>query len=177
MLVGSDPETLDPRYVVDSVGMRATRLVHAGLFRLDPDTLAPEPYAARTWRWLDPLTLRVELRDDVRFHSGAPLRSADVVATLRAFASPQVGSRHARVIEAIAGAEADGDHALVVHLSRTHGTLLTDLELPILRADQAMSPPAPEGTLDGLGPYAVGRLTRGDLLLEPADRRAARTSR
>jgi peptide/nickel transport system substrate-binding protein len=169
MLVSSDPETLDPRYVVDSVGMRATRLVHAGLFRLDPDTLAPEPYAARAWRWLDPLTLRVELRDDVRFHSGAPLRSADVVATLRAIASPQVGSRHARVIEAIAGAETDGDHALVVHLARAHGTLLTDLELPILRADQATSPPAPDGTLDGLGPYTVGRMARGDLLLEPAD--------
>jgi peptide/nickel transport system substrate-binding protein len=169
MLVSSDPETLDPRYVVDSVGMRATRLVHGGLVRLHPDTLAPEPYAARSWRWVDPLTLRIELREDVRFHSGAPLRAADVVATLRAFASPQVGSRHARIIETVAGAEAEGDHAVLVHLGHAHGTLLTDLELPILRADQAMSPPAPDGTLDGLGPYSVGRVARGDVLLEPAD--------
>ncbi len=169
MLVSSDPETLDPRYVVDSAGMRTTRLIHAGLVRLDPDTLAPEPYAAKAWRWLDPLTLRVELRDGVRFHSGAPLRAADVVATLRAIGSPQVASRHARVIEAIAGAETDGDHALVVHLAHAHGTLLTDLELPVLRADQAASPPAPDGTLDGLGPYAVARVERGDVLLAPAD--------
>ncbi|HEY3820866.1 MAG TPA: ABC transporter substrate-binding protein [Polyangiaceae bacterium] len=169
MLVSNDAETLDPRYVVDSVGMRATRLVHAGLVRLDPDTLAPVPYVARAWRWLDPLTLELDLRDDVRFHSGAPLRPADVVATLRAFASPAVASRHASVVAAIADAREAGPHAVVVRLSRPHGTLLTDLELPILRADQAASPPAPDGTLDGLGPYAVARVARGDLLLVPAD--------
>jgi len=167
--VGNDAETLDPRYAVDSVGLRATRLVHAGLVRLDPDTLAPVPYAAKGWRWRDPLTLEVTLRDDVRFHSGAPLRADDVVATLRAFASPAVGSRHASVIEAIAEARAEGDHVVVVRLARPHATLLTDLELPVLRADQAASPPAPDGSLDGLGPYAVARAARGDVLLAPAD--------
>jgi peptide/nickel transport system substrate-binding protein len=169
MLVANDAETLDPRYVTDSVGMRATRLVHAGLVRLDPDTLAPVPYLARSWRWLDPLTLEVDLRDDVRFHSGAPLRPADVVATLLAFASPAVASRHATVVAAIAEAHTSGEHQVVVRLAQPHGTLLTDLELPILREDEAASPPAPDGTLDGLGPYRVGHVARGDLLLLPAD--------
>jgi peptide/nickel transport system substrate-binding protein len=169
MLVMSDPETLDPRYVTDAVGMRATRLVHAGLVRLDPDTLAPTPYLARALRWLDPLTLEVDLREDVRFHSGAPLRAADVVATLQAFASPAVASRHASVVAAIADAREAGPYTVLVRLSRPHGTLLTDLELPILRADQAASPPAPDGTLDGLGPYTVARAARGDVLLVPAN--------
>ena len=169
MLVASDPETLDPRYVVDAVGMRATRLVHAGLVRLDPDTLAPRPYLARGWRWTDPLTLEVELRDDVRFHSGAPLRPADVVATLHAFGSPKVASRHAHVVAAIAEAREAGPHTVVVRLARPYATLLTDLELPILRADQAESPPDPGGGLDGLGPYAVARVAPGDVWLTPAD--------
>jgi peptide/nickel transport system substrate-binding protein len=169
MLVASDPETLDPRYVADSVGMRVTRLIHAGLVRLDPDTMAPRPYVAKSWRWRDPQTLEVELRTDVRFHSGAPVRPADVVATLAALASPQVASRHARVVEAIAGAESTGEHTVVVRLARPHGTLLTDLEVPILRADEASSPPAPDGTLDGLGPYTAARVARGDVLLVPAD--------
>jgi len=168
MLIANDPETLDPRYATDAVGLRTTRLVHAGLVRLDPDTLAPLPYLARGWRWLDPLTLEVELRADVRFHSGAPLRAQDVVATLQAFASPAVASRHASVVDAIAEAHEDGDHAVVVRLSRPHATLLTDLELPILRADQAASPPAPDGTLDGLGPYAIAHVVRGEVDLEPA---------
>lgn len=169
MIVASDPETLDPRYATDAVGLRATRLVHAGLVRLDPDTLAPRPYLARSWRWIDPLTLEVELRQEVRFHSGAPLHARDVVETLRAFASPAVASRHARVVEAIADACEDGDHAVIVRLARPHATLLTDLELPVLRADQAASPPAPDGSLDGLGPYTVARVERGDVLLAPAE--------
>jgi peptide/nickel transport system substrate-binding protein len=169
MMVANDPETLDPRYATDAVGLRTTRLVHAGLVRLDPETLAPRPYLAQSWHWLDPTTLAVELREDVRFHSGAPLRARDVVETLRALATPAVASRHARIVEAIAEAREDGDHAVVVRLARPHATLLTDLELPILRADQAASPPAPDGSLDGLGPYVVARVERGDVLLVPVD--------
>jgi len=169
MMITNDPETLDPRYATDAAGLRATRLVHAGLVRLDPDTLVPQPYLAHSWRWRDPMTLEVDLRSDVRFHSGAPLRAHDVVETLRAFASPAVASRHARVVEAIADARESGEHRVIVHLARPHATLLTDLELPILRADQATSPPAPDGSLDGLGPFQVARAERGDVLLVPAE--------
>jgi len=169
MLVANDPETLDPRYAVDAVGLRTTRLVHAGLVRLDPDTLAPVPYVARSWHWADPLTLEIELRDDVRFHSGAPVRPSDVVETLRAFASPAVASRHASVVDAIAEARENGEHGVIVRLARQHATLLTDLELPILRADQSSSPPSPAGGLDGLGPFVVARAGRGEVVLVPAD--------
>ncbi len=163
-----DVETFDPRYAIDSYSLRATRLVHAGLVRLDPDTLEPKPYLAKSWTWRDAMTLHVELRDDVRFHSGAPLRPEDVAATIEAFQSAQIASRFLRVVEAIARVEPDGPHAVNVILARPHATLLTDLEVPILRADQAMAKPDPDGALDGLGPFRVARSTRGDVLLEPA---------
>ncbi|MDP9149623.1 MAG: ABC transporter substrate-binding protein, partial [Myxococcota bacterium] len=161
MLVANDPETLDPRYATDAVGLRTTRLVHAGLVRLDPTSLEPRPYVARSWRWRDELTLEVSLREDVRFHSGALLSARDVVATLHAFASPEVASRHARIVEAIAEVRADGEHTVVIRLARPHATLLTDLELPILRADQAALPPSPQGLLDGLGPYSLTSVGQG----------------
>jgi peptide/nickel transport system substrate-binding protein len=163
--VPTDAETLDPRHATDAIALRATRLLHAGLVRLDPDTLEPKPYLAKSWRWDGPSTLRVELREDARFHSGAPLRSADVIATLHAFADPAVGSRHARIIEPIGDVAADGDHAVVIHLKHPHATLLTDLELPILRADEAASPPRPDGTLDGLGPFTLVRREPGEVEL------------
>jgi ABC-type transport system substrate-binding protein len=166
--VQQDIETFDPRYASDAYSLRATRLVHAGLVRLDPDTLEPRPYLAKSWTWTGPTTLHVELREDVRFHSGAPLTPADVAKTIEAFQSPEVGSRHLRIVEAIARVEADGAHAVNVVLARPHATLLTDLEVPILRADQAFAPPDPDGALDGLGPYRVARASRGDVLLEPA---------
>ncbi len=169
LLVPTDAETLDPRYATDAVAVRATRLLHAGLVRLDPSTLEPQPYLARSWRWIDERTLAVELRDDVRFHSGAPFRPDDVVATVRAFQSPEVGSRHARVVDAIGNVAPSGAHAVVFELRRAHATLLTDLELPILRADEAASPPRPEGSLDGLGPFVVSaRETGSSITLDPA---------
>lgn len=169
LLVSSDAETLDPRYVTDAVGMRVTRLVHAGIARLDPETLVPMPYVARSWRWHDDKTLEVTLREGVRFHGGSLLSSSDVVATLRAFASPAVASRHAGVVDAIASVEADGPSVVRITLRRPHATLLTDLELPILRADQAFLPPEPTGMLDGLGPYRVERWSQGEILLSPAE--------
>jgi peptide/nickel transport system substrate-binding protein len=168
ILVANDPETLDPRYATDAVGLRTTRLIHAGLTRLDPDTLAPIPYLAERWRWVDSRTLHVDLRTDLAFHSGAPFGSPDVVATLQAIASPRVASRQARVLDAIAEVRADGEHALIVRLARAHATLLTDLEVPILRRDQAAAPPAPKGTLDGLGPFTVRAVARGEVVLSPA---------
>jgi peptide/nickel transport system substrate-binding protein len=143
-----------------------TRLLHAGLFRLDPDDLSPQPYLARSASWLDDRTLRVELRDDVTFASGAPFTSDDVVATLRAYGTKAVASRLARVVEAIDDVRADGPHAVVVHLGEAHATLLTDLELPILRRDQAASAPAVEG-LDGLGPFVLAHREGGALDLAP----------
>ncbi len=168
MLVSTDAETLDPRHATDAVALRATRLLHAGLVRLDPETLEPRPYLAKEWTWLDARTLRIELRPGIRFHSGAPFTARDVSATIAAFASPQVGSRHARVVEAIRAIEVLSDHALLIHLHHPHATVLTDLEVPILRENEAFSAPRPDGSLDGLGPYFVARRAPGEIELAPA---------
>jgi peptide/nickel transport system substrate-binding protein len=83
-------------------------------------------------------------------------------------ASDRVASRHARVVDAIAEVREEGPHTLFVRLARPHATLLADLELPILRSDEAWSPPAPGGSLDGLGPYVVAGTDRGEVRLAPS---------
>jgi peptide/nickel transport system substrate-binding protein len=168
MLVTNDAETLDPRYVTDFVGMRTSRLLHAGLTRLD-DSLRPVPYLAASLEWEGPLTLHVTLRQGLHFHGGAAFTSEDVVATLHAFADPVVASRHVRSVEAIESVVADGPYDVRIVLRRAHATLLSDLDLPILRHDQAVGPPDPSGTrLDGMGPFELVRSERGDLLLHPS---------
>lgn len=164
-----DAETLDPRFVVDAVGMRISRLVHAGLFRLDPDTLEPVPYLAASYRFEDSRTLDVTLRGDVRFHSGAPLRAADVVATIEALRDPALHARAAHVVSAIDAVTALGEREVRIHLARPHATLLTDLEVPVLRADQARDSSIDGAALDGLGPYRVESARAGVVDLAPAD--------
>ena len=168
VLVTNDPETLDPRYVTDAVGMRASRLVHAGLTRQDA-TLHPVPYLASSFDWQDPWTLSVTLRSGLRFHSGAPFTAEDVVATIHAFASPVVASRHGSAVEAIASVVAVDPVTVRFVLRRPHATLFSDLDLPILRKDQAAGPPDPDGAvLDGLGPFEIDHASRGELVLRPA---------
>ncbi|HEY1955174.1 MAG TPA: ABC transporter substrate-binding protein [Polyangiaceae bacterium] len=169
VVVAQEAETIDPRFVIDAVGMRVSRLVHAGLFRLDPDSLEPVPYLAASYRFEDSRTLDVTLRTDVRFHSGAPFRAADVVATIDALRDPSVHARAAHVVSAIDRVEARGDHEVMIHMSRAHATLLTDLEVPILRADQARDVSIADADLDGLGPYRVSAMRAGVVDLEPAD--------
>jgi peptide/nickel transport system substrate-binding protein len=169
IVVGTDPETLDPRHTTDAMGLRVSRLVHAGLFRLDSDTLEPVHYVAAAHRWEDARTLVVDLRADVRFHSGKPVEAADVVASIEAIRSKTVASRHARIVEPIDSVTADGPLRVRFVLKRPHATLLSDLEMPILRADEALLGPHPLGDLDGCGPYTIGRAARGDVLLVPAE--------
>lgn len=169
ILVSSTAATLDPRYSTDAVAIRTTRLVHAGLIRLDPDTLAPIPYAARSFRFVDPLTLEVSLRDDVSFHSGHPLRPRDVCATIDALRDPKVASPHRAVVAKIERCEETGPREVRITLEGPHATLLTDLEVPILRADEASSPPRPDGALDGLGPFRITKTAHGLVELAPVD--------
>ncbi len=150
--MSTPPEVLDPRTAGDAISFRVTRLLHAGLFRLGDD-LAPRPYVAERYEWRDPHTLVVTLRHDVTFTSGQPVRAADVVATIKAFQAE--GSRQRRVVEAIGNVVVEADDRVRIELARPHGTLLSDLELPILRADQAREPARSDGTLDGLGPYVL----------------------
>jgi peptide/nickel transport system substrate-binding protein len=168
MLVAQDAESLDPRFTLDTVGLRVSRLVHAGLFRLDEGDLHPVAYVAKSFHFTSDRELVVELRDDVHFHSGRAVDASDVVATFRAIADPKVGSRHARIFEAIDHVDADGDRRVVFHLKRPHSTLLTDLEMPVLRADQAALPPADGLELDGLGPFKIASRREGEIVLEPA---------
>ena len=136
---------------------------------LDPNSLAPVPLLARSHRFVDETTLEIELKPRVRFHSGQPLRAADVCATLSALADPALGSPHRAVVRAIGSCTTLGDHKLRVRLAEPRATLLSDLEVPILRSDQARSPPQPNGELDGLGPYRALHAEPGEVVLEPAD--------
>ncbi len=168
-MIPTEIATLDPRFSTRGLDIKTTRLVHAGLVGLDPDTLAPIPLVASSWRFLDARTLELELKAGVRFHSGRPLVSSDVCATLAALADPALASPHRALVKAIGSCETPDSSRVSIRLKEPRSTLLTDLELPILRADQASLPPKPDGDLDGLGPYRVSSARSGEVELEPAD--------
>jgi peptide/nickel transport system substrate-binding protein len=168
VVVPTDTATLDPRYATRSLDIKISRLVHAGLVGLNADSLEPEPLLAARLERQGPMRLDVELKPGIRFHSGRPLQAADVCATLSAIADPALQSPHRAVVRAIGSCTPTSASRLTIRLSEPRATLLTDLELPILRAEQVRAPPSLTGALDGLGPYRIARTTPSETELAPA---------
>lgn len=168
VIVPTEVTTLDPRFATRSLDVKLTRLVHAGLIGLDETTLEPVPLAAESFRWVDARTFDVELRVGVRFHGGKELTAEDVCATIEAVRDPALGSPHRAVVDSIARCVPRGARGVRLSLAAARATVPTDLELPILRADQARAAPSASGDLDGLGPFAVRSVERGAVTLTPA---------
>ncbi len=168
IVVPTEASILDPRFSTRSLDIKVTRLVHAGLVGLDPDTLEPVPLVATGWKFVDERTLVLHLKKNLTFHSGRPLEPADVCATIAGLADPSLGSPHRAVVRAIGGCSVTGGHEVTIRLAEPRATLLSDLEVPILRRDEILRAPAPDGDLDGLGPYRISRLHPGSVELSPA---------
>lgn len=167
LVVPTEVGSLDPRFTTRALDIKITRLIHSGLAGLNPDTLEPVPLLAESWRWLDPLRLEVTLRRGLKFHSGKPLQIEDVCATLEALADPSLGSPHRVVVASIGECKASGSRTLELRLEKPRATLLSDLEVPILRADQVKLPQNPRGDLDGLGPYRIESFDWAEVRLAP----------
>ena len=80
--IQSPPSTLDPHWLLNLANTGALRNIYETLVTRDA-RMQLRPALAESWRVLDDTTWEFRLRPGVRFHDGAPLTSADVVASLQ----------------------------------------------------------------------------------------------
>ncbi|MEM1417235.1 MAG: ABC transporter substrate-binding protein [Myxococcota bacterium] len=144
-------EQLDPRFTTDPMGLRVSRLLFASLVTIDPRTLEVVPDLAEEVVAEAPFAWRVRLRSGLRFADGSALDAQDVAATFRGVADPRLGSPWAATYGRIASIEVLGPRELRFVLAEPHATFLTDLELPIVRAEDARRREARIGA----GPYRL----------------------
>ncbi len=165
VILPREPEQLDPRFVGDAYGLKVTRLLHASLVRLHPRTLEPIPDLAQSVQIEGPTRYRVTLRAGLTFADGSALDATDVVATFRGLVDPRVKSRFMSTYARIRKVEAVNPRELVFELDAPHATFLTDLEIPILRAEDALEPATPGRLPVGAGPYVLSARQPGMLRL------------
>lgn len=151
------PEELDPRLTGDAYGHKISRLLFASLTRIDPNSLAAVPDLAERIEQVSPTHYRVHLRAGLRFSDGSVLDTRDVAATYRSVVDPDFGSRYASTYRHIARVEIESPTRMSFFLDGPHATFLTDLELPILRAEDEHQPVARQGGAVpvGAGPYVL----------------------
>lgn len=173
MIVPREIEELDPRYVGDAYGLKLSRLLYASLVTIDPRTLMPRPDLAEQVSMEDALHYRVRLKPNLRFADGSVLDAEDVVATFRAIADPKVASRYRSSYARIAQVRAEDARTVLFTLSEPHATLMTDLELPVLRAEDAFRPRSRTQLPVASGRYALSARAQGGLTLTPNARHYA----
>lgn len=160
MLLPRDVQEVDPRFVSDAYGHKVSRLVFASLVTLDPMTLEVVPDLAEEVTAVSPTEYRVVLRSNLVFSDGSALDAEDVVATFRSVVDPLMQARYAPTYRRIARIDAPDARTVVFHIDGPHATFLTDLELPILRAEDAARRVGVVGQGEpiGAGPYRlIGR--------------------
>jgi len=126
----SAPMHLDPRIATDQSSGRIHQLILNGLVTKNPQG-GLDPDLASSWEISeDGLRYRFELRQDVRFHDGRPLTSADVVWTYGTIIDGSVPTAKRAAFSLIESVEAVDEHTVDFLLSRPHGALLADLTAP-----------------------------------------------
>jgi peptide/nickel transport system substrate-binding protein len=121
--------------------------------------LSARPALARRWSNPDALTWTFELRPDVRFHDGSPLRAEDVVWSFeRLLAEP--GLELAGHVSAIESVRAIGERTIELRTKQPVAILLNKLRF-ILVVRKGETGPTLRGRVNGTGPYRLAKLEPG----------------
>ncbi len=120
--------SLDPIWTTATVTSNHAYYVYDTLYAVDGQ-LRPRPQMAEGHEVADEgRTWRFRLREGVRFHDGAPVRSADCAASLQRWsARDQFGQLLARVVDRY---ETPDDRTLVIRLTRPFPLLLDAIAKP-----------------------------------------------
>ena len=104
----ADVTVLDPMFSTAWISLIASEMIYESLFTWD-SKLQPQPMMAQSWTTSDDgLAWRFTLRPGLRFHTGEPATSADVVAsTQRWMAMDTVGAKVANVVASVSAVGTD----------------------------------------------------------------------
>lgn len=145
-------DSLDP-HVADRLSSFAVLFnLYEPLVDTDAD-MKIRPALAATWESPDPLTWIFHLRPSVTFHSGKPLRAADVVYSLDRLRR-DAGLQVRDFTRDITQVEAIGDLTVKVRTASPSGVFLAKLRHVAIVPEGATSD-ALRGRADGTGPYAL----------------------
>lgn len=146
-------------------------LIYETLVRYPTDRLDPGPLLAKSWTQApDGLSLTLELREDVTFHSGRPFTAKDVEFSLRAYADPKWSGQLKSTAAAVTGFDIITPHRITLRFTQPLGNIFDLLDtVPILDSATIDQLYAGERFI-GTGPFRLTqRIPNSSLVFERYD--------
>lgn len=158
-------ETLDRYYNTAREGMIVSRQIFDDLLYRDPVTYEYKPLLAKSFKWIDNLTMEFELRRGITFHNGEAFDADDVVYTINFVSNPDNKVLVQRNVNWIKNAEKLGPFKVKLHLKKPFPAALEYLagNVPIYpneyyaKVESKAFGMKPVGT----GPYKVVEVVQG----------------
>lgn len=152
-------ETLDRYFNTAREGMIVSRQICDDLLYRDPDTYEYKPLLASSYKWINNLTIDLELRKGIRFHNGEKFDADDVVFTLNYVSNPDTKVLVQRNVNWIKSVEKLGEYKVRINLKEPFPSALEYIagNLPIY-PDQYYQKVGSQGFGKkpvGTGPYKV----------------------
>ena len=149
-----------------------SRLIWDTLLYRDPKTFAYKPQLATDYKWIDNVTIEMNLQKGVKFHNGQLFSADDVVSTLNHVSGPDSRVLTPRNVNWIKNVEKLGDYKVRIHLKKPFPAALEFLSGPVAimpkgiwdkaktdakgKKDYGTVPPI------GTGPYKVKNVVTGE---------------
>ncbi|WP_024794129.1 ABC transporter substrate-binding protein [Tomitella biformata] len=156
-------------------GTTSTQILNSGLVydrlvEYSAGTLEPQPSVATGWAVAeDGLTYTLTLRDDVKYHSGRTLTSADAEFSLRAYTDPVWNAQLRSTAAAITGYNSSDPTTLVLTLDQPIGNLFDLLSMvPLIDSETVDQLRAGEAYI-GTGPFVLDSRTPNSTIVYKAN--------
>ena len=114
---------VNPLYISGAIDSWVTDLVWDRLMRVGPDGL-PRPWAAESANWVNPTTLDVKVRKDMKWHDGQPVTLDDVIFSFEAPAGDK-SPMYKPFVSNIAKMEKSGDDTVRFILKEPNSSFFT----------------------------------------------------
>jgi len=163
----SEPVSLDPHYDTSGSIMPIHRAIHEPLIKLGHD-MEYIPWLASSWEQRSETVWRLELRDDVTYHSGNPFNAEAVKAFFDRTFNPDDPGRQRDWIPSIVDAEVVDEYTIDLITDGPHAGFLDDLtriHIHITDAVLANEMGADHGSNpSGTGPFVFSEWRRGEFI-------------
>ncbi|MEA4891628.1 MAG: ABC transporter substrate-binding protein [Peptococcaceae bacterium] len=164
LAIQGEPTTMDPQYPDDGNMRTITWSVFEPLYKLNGDTLEPEPCLATGYENIDELTWQFTIRDGVKFHDGGDFTVDDAVFSVNRIIDPDFGSQILSDFETIKEAVKVDDKTFQIITQQPDPILLkrlTKLDMVDKEFTEAHTNEQLTLVANGTGPYKLDHWTRG----------------